>query len=582
MIMKRAPFLLAAITIMTQSTLAAPPTETQINWLQKNAIAFNGASPTDSTTDLEPLRKMIGDARIVSLGEGTHGTREFFQMKHRITQFLAAEMGFTIFSIEANMPEAYRLNDYVLHGQGDPKKGIAGMYFWTWNTQEVLDMVEWMREFNKAGSGRIEFTGFDMQTETVAADIALTFLQKVDPELHAEAKRIFENTSGAKGQQNKFGVATATMPRETALGKKLRFSAWIKTEDVRDGFAGLWWRCDGPEGILAFDNMQSQNITGSRDWREYSLELDIPAETKNINFGMINTGTGTAWFDDLKIELDGKRYTDPTFFTLDFERDMIKGFFTPPSTYDVELDTDIKHGGAKSLRMRAPAAADAEKPDSATLTDQCAKLLEKMESKRGSYVAATSAKETDWAMQNARIVHQKLLMLTNRVSRDESMARNVKWILDHAPKDTKIVLWAHNGHVQRGKMMGGMVRSMGDYLNEWYGDDQVIVGFTTQRGDYRAVARGKGLRSGHKLQPPQAGSVEEYFAAVDKPQFIVDLQQCKTDDEASSWLTKRRLMRSIGALEMPYQFAEGTPSEQYDILIHFAETESAKAIGAKE
>jgi hypothetical protein len=69
-------------------------------------------------------------------------------------EFLATEMGFTIFSIEANMPEAYRLNDYVLNGNGDPAKLIKGMYFWTWDTQEVLDMVLWMREFNKSGKGR--------------------------------------------------------------------------------------------------------------------------------------------------------------------------------------------------------------------------------------------------------------------------------------------------------------------------------------------------------------------------------------------------------------------------------------------
>ena len=49
-----------------------------------------------------------------SLGEATHGSREFFQLKHRMLEFLATEMGFTIFSIEANMPEAYKLNDFVL------------------------------------------------------------------------------------------------------------------------------------------------------------------------------------------------------------------------------------------------------------------------------------------------------------------------------------------------------------------------------------------------------------------------------------------------------------------------------------
>ena len=124
---------------------------------------------------------MVGNARIVSLGEATHGTREFFQLKHRMLEFLASEMGFTIFSIEASMPEAYRLNDYVLNGTGDPAQLLKGMYFWTWDTEEVLAMIRWMRAFNQSGKGRVEFTGFDMQTPTVAQQNALAFVKQYDP-----------------------------------------------------------------------------------------------------------------------------------------------------------------------------------------------------------------------------------------------------------------------------------------------------------------------------------------------------------------------------------------------------------------
>ena len=102
-------------------------------WLQANAIPLKGVEAGRGFEDLQPLKKLIGSARLVSLGEATHGTREFFQLKHRMLEFLATEMGFTIFSIEANMPEAYRLNEYVLTGKGDPKQLLKGMYFWTWN-----------------------------------------------------------------------------------------------------------------------------------------------------------------------------------------------------------------------------------------------------------------------------------------------------------------------------------------------------------------------------------------------------------------------------------------------------------------
>ena len=73
------------------------------------------------------------------------------------------------------------MNDYVLTGRGNPRELLRGMYFWTWQTQEVLAMVEWMREFNRSGRGRIQFTGFDMQTWTVAGDIVRAFVERAEP-----------------------------------------------------------------------------------------------------------------------------------------------------------------------------------------------------------------------------------------------------------------------------------------------------------------------------------------------------------------------------------------------------------------
>ncbi|MBI2686181.1 MAG: erythromycin esterase family protein [Acidobacteria bacterium] len=156
------------------------PIPAQKSWIVENAIPFRTEKAGTGFDDLQPLKTLIGNARVVGLGEATHGTAEFFRMKHRLVEFLSNEMGFTVFAIEANMPEAYALNDYILNGRGDPKKLLQGMYFWTWNTQEVLEMVEWMRTFNASGRGRILFTGFDMQYAPVAAGIVRTFVNASD------------------------------------------------------------------------------------------------------------------------------------------------------------------------------------------------------------------------------------------------------------------------------------------------------------------------------------------------------------------------------------------------------------------
>lgn len=157
------------------------PSDAELQWIRNHAVPLTGSDPRAPHTDMRAIGNIVGDAHIVSLGEGTHGTSEFFQMKHRITEYLAKEKGFTVFSIEASMPEARRINEYVLHGRGNARDALRGIYFWTWNTQEVLDMIEWMREYNASGKGRMEFWGFDVQTPDVAMDSIRAFVRDYDP-----------------------------------------------------------------------------------------------------------------------------------------------------------------------------------------------------------------------------------------------------------------------------------------------------------------------------------------------------------------------------------------------------------------
>ena len=151
-------------------------------WISANAVRLTGVTAGRGFEDMQPLRKIVGNARVVALGEATHGTREFFEFKHRMLEFLASEMGFTVFAIEATMPEAFDLNRYVLTGQGDPAKLLSGLYFWTWDTEEVLDMIRWMRRFNEdpKHTRKLKFYGFDMQSPARAVDVALGYLERFD------------------------------------------------------------------------------------------------------------------------------------------------------------------------------------------------------------------------------------------------------------------------------------------------------------------------------------------------------------------------------------------------------------------
>jgi erythromycin esterase len=156
-----------------------------VDWFRRAAIPLRTAEPGHGVEDMRPLRELVGKARIVALGEATHGTREFFQLKHRLLEFLVTEMGFTVFALEANWPESLALNDYVLTGKGDPIELLEGLHFWTCNSQEVLDMVRWMRRYNAdaAHTNKVKFFGFDMQFTEAAASNVAAFLRRVEPEV---------------------------------------------------------------------------------------------------------------------------------------------------------------------------------------------------------------------------------------------------------------------------------------------------------------------------------------------------------------------------------------------------------------
>lgn len=89
-------------------------------------------------------------------------------------------------------------------------------------------------------------------------------------------------------------------------GKSIQLKGYMKIENVENGFAGLLLRIDGDGGSLAFDNMQSQNINGTKDWQEYTITLNYPEEAENIFIAGILVGKGEAWFDDFVLTIDGK------------------------------------------------------------------------------------------------------------------------------------------------------------------------------------------------------------------------------------------------------------------------------------
>ncbi|HEX5759531.1 MAG TPA: erythromycin esterase family protein, partial [Thermoanaerobaculia bacterium] len=166
----------------------APAPQAVVDWIRAQAIPLLTPRAGHGFADLAPLRDVVGGARVVALGEATHGTREFFQVKHRLLEYLVSELGFSVFAIEASWPESEAVDEYVRTGRGDPAKALAGLYVWPWNTEEVLDLIRWMRQWNAVpGRRQVRFYGFDVRAAAVSAERLAARLRRIDPPLAAEA-----------------------------------------------------------------------------------------------------------------------------------------------------------------------------------------------------------------------------------------------------------------------------------------------------------------------------------------------------------------------------------------------------------
>jgi erythromycin esterase-like protein len=145
---------------------------------------------TGSGGDYDPLLELIGDARFVLLGEASHGTHEFYRQRAQITKRLIQEKGFTAVAVEADWPDAYRVNRYVRDASTDADaiEALAGFKrfpAWMWRNADVLDFIGWLRSFNDSlpsQASKVGFYGLDLYSLHASIEAVLNYLDKIDPE----------------------------------------------------------------------------------------------------------------------------------------------------------------------------------------------------------------------------------------------------------------------------------------------------------------------------------------------------------------------------------------------------------------
>jgi erythromycin esterase-like protein/hypoxanthine phosphoribosyltransferase len=402
----------------------------------------------------DPLMERIGEARFALLGEASHGTHEFYQVRAEITKRLITEMGFTAVAVEADWPDAYRVNRYVRGLSHDVDAVEALTDFrrfptWMWRNTVVVDFIEWLRAHNGARSAheaKIGFYGLDLYSLHASMKAVLRYLERVDPEA---AKRARE-----------------------------RYSCF-------DHFG---------EDTQAYGLMTRLNL--SKSCEEEVLNQLV------------------------------------------------------------------------ELRRRAPDYARRDgRPDEDELfgVEQNARLVKNAE----AYYRTMFLEEvSSW---NLRDVHMAETL-------DELVA-----YLGRNGREAKIAVWEHNSHLgdARATDMGRRGElNVGQLTREKYGDDAVLVGFSTYQGTVTAATDWGSVAERKQVRPALAGSYEAVFHAADTKRFLLTWRD---NDLLAANLRAPRLERAIGVIYRPeterqsHYFHARLP-DQFDAVLHFDETRAVKPL----
>jgi erythromycin esterase len=191
---------------------APRPTDAEIKaYLDEQALRLATIQPGKGTTDLGPIKKMIGDAHLVAIGEPVHGSSEFWLIRQRLIELLTTELGFTTVVLEAGWSDALPIDDYVTSGRGDPLKALANLYDWYPNTEETLGILRWMRRYNQdpAHPKKLHFRGFDLRFTSHAVAALEAYLDKVDPELASRAREFLSPLRDVSAEKTYEGIPPA-------------------------------------------------------------------------------------------------------------------------------------------------------------------------------------------------------------------------------------------------------------------------------------------------------------------------------------------------------------------------------------
>ena len=231
------------------STLATNHSATVVRLLRESAEPFEDIE----SAELGPLLDRIGDARVVLLGEASHGTGEFYRMRARITRELIARHGFSLVAVEADWPDACWVDRYVRHAEAPPsgERPFSRFPIWMWRNEEVREFVEWLRARNaelRDPGCRAGFYGLDLYSLYNSIGAVLDYLDAVDPSAARTARTRYGCLTPWFGDPAGYGRAAVTERYRSCEGEAVAMLTELLGRRLE------YARHDGERFLEAFQN----------------------------------------------------------------------------------------------------------------------------------------------------------------------------------------------------------------------------------------------------------------------------------------------------------------------------------------
>ncbi|HEY9420106.1 MAG TPA: erythromycin esterase family protein [Thermoanaerobaculia bacterium] len=306
---------LVALLLTGCASAAASPTEAALAPVRQAALPVTGQA-----TDYDPLLGLIGDGRFVLLGDGTHGTHEFYRERARITLRLIREKGFDAVAIEGDWDDAERVNRHVrgLGTDASAEQALAGFRDfpgWMWGNTDVRFLVEEMRKHNAAlpPAERVGFYGLDVYGVVDSADAVVATLRKSDPAAANQARKRYGCFSRYRADFAFYGADTAAHPSRSCERRIMEqlgaVRTWVATQKpgaaparreelfstlqharvVRNGEAYYRVLADG--GVASW-NLRDRHMAATLD--EISSHLSRPGQPAKVVVWAHNSHLGDA------------------------------------------------------------------------------------------------------------------------------------------------------------------------------------------------------------------------------------------------------------------------------------------------